>query len=403
VTPGRYYLRAGSYSNGGSPRFFPSFGGRGFGAHASDVPSVDGYAFYPAGTTIEDARLIELQPGGDLRAVDIAVTTRSRLFSIRGTLVDPGTGKAPLAANVFAEPQRVGMGPVTSLTNSLSPAYNPATGTFEIRNLLPGTYSVFAMLQVARPDPREPQANAAMATATVTVTDSDVAGVALAPVPGATIGGHLRFEGDVSPAFLGNPIVDRGVIGEPMVFITSIAGNGGFQRDQSAGPIDAAGNFRVVGLVPGDYRVELVNFPNGVGFLKEARLDGADVLSAPLRISGSAEKQLDLVFRAGGGRIIGAVTDVRSQPVSGAIVVLVPDRARFRNDLYRIASSGQNGGFRFPVLAPGDYRVFSWESIEANAWLDPEFLARFESRGTRVHVTESSDETINVQIIPEGK
>jgi hypothetical protein len=390
VTPGRYYLRAGDYSTGGSPRFF-SFAPNNVGANASEVPSVAGYAFYPAATEIGTARTIDLQAGADLRAVDLAVNTWSRTFSIRGKLIDSRTGKAPAAANVFAEPLQVGLGPVTSVTNAVSPAYDPATGTFDIRNLLPATYSVVAMLQVPSRDPREPPAPAAIDTVTVTLGNSDVDGVTLAPVPGATIVGRVSFEGEIPPAAFEN---------RPMVLLTAIGGNGGFDRDQAVGPLDANGNFRVTNMGPGDYQFELVNFPDGIGFFKEARLDGSDALGVPLRVSGSRDKQLDLVFRAGGGRVVGTVTDVRSQPVPGAVVVLIPDRARFRADLYQLAAAGQNGGFRLLRIPPGDYRVFSWESIEENAWLDPEVLARFEGRGTRVHVTESSDETINVQIIP---
>jgi hypothetical protein len=40
VTPGRYYLRAGSYSTGGSPHAVPSFLVDGFGIRTTDAPAV---------------------------------------------------------------------------------------------------------------------------------------------------------------------------------------------------------------------------------------------------------------------------------------------------------------------------------------------------------------------------
>jgi len=391
VTPGRYYLLAGSYSTGGSPRVRsgPEMA-NGIGANASGFPSVDGYAFYPAARTIDEARPIELRPGADFRSIDVAVATWSRTFSIRGRLLDSRTGKPPKAANVFAEPQGVGLGPVNGSTDFPSPGYRPASGTFEIRNLQPGTYSVVAMVQALRRP--EPPMTEASATLTVTVTDSDVNDVVLAVAPGATIAGRLRVEGEL-PA--------QGLGGRPLVWLQRIGGAGGFEEELEPGFLDADGSFRIHNVIAGDYRFDTGNFQiNTVGFIKEARLNGGDALNVPLRISGSNEWQLELVLRAGGGVVTGTVTNVRLQPVPGARVVLVPDRARYRTDLFRTAFTGQMGRFTFARVAPGDYKVLSWESVEENGWFDPEILARSEQRGVSVHVMESSDETVSVQIIP---
>jgi hypothetical protein len=109
---------------------------------------------------------------------------------------------------------------------------------------------------------------------------------------------------------------------------------------------------------------------------------------------------MDVVVVVGGGRVAGAVTDVRSQALSGVRVVLVPDRARQRVDLYRAVVTDSNGRFLMASLAPGDYKLLAWESIKEFAWFDPDVLARFESRGRNVHITESSNETIDLRVIP---
>ena len=136
------------------------------------------------------------------------------------------------------------------------------------------------------------------------------------------------------------------------------------------------------------------------GFLKEARFEGQDAVSAPLRFSGASNSGLDIVMGIGGGRVDGTVTDLRSQPVAGIRVVLVPDRARFRSDLYRTAIADPNGHFVFAALPPGDYKAFAWESLEENAWYDPDVISRSEQRGLAVHVTETSTETIAMKTIP---
>ena len=81
-------------------------------------------------------------------------------------------------------------------------------------------------------------------------------------------------------------------------------------------------------------------------------------------------------------------------------MVLVPERARFRRDLYRTTTTNQHGLFSLPGIAPGDYRVFAWESIEEFAWFDPEILAKFDARGRAVRITETSNEKLDLRIIP---
>ena len=78
----------------------------------------------------------------------------------------------------------------------------------------------------------------------------------------------------------------------------------------------------------------------------------------------------------------------------------VPDRLRFRSDLYRSSPLDASGKFSFGPLPPGDYKIFAWESVEDNGWFDPDLLARSEGRAHSVHVTDLSSETISMQIIP---
>jgi hypothetical protein len=237
-----------------------------------------------------------------------------------------------------------------------------------------------------------PPTTEASGVTSVTVTDSDVNNVSLTVVRGLTVAGRLLVDGEMPP--LTGPI-------QPRVNLIRIERDGTFDEDLEPGFMGADFTFQISGVAPGEYQFEFGGIPlNSVGYIKEARLDGADVLGVPLRISGSSDKQLELVLHVGGGEITGTVTDVRSQPVSGARVVLVPDRARFRRDLYRTAFTNQDGRFTLAHLAPGDYKVFSWESLPDNAWLDPEVLGRFQPRGRSVHVSESSHATIDVEIIP---
>jgi hypothetical protein len=396
VTPGRYYVLAGSPSASEGVTSLPNVDG----ANGSDTPSVKGYAFYPGFTDITSALPIELQPAADLRAIDIPVRTAPRTFSIRGKLIDSGTGQAPPQAAVSVASQGLGLssggrGTGPQLVVIANPNYKGSDGTFEIPDLLPGTYSLRATVGMPAPGlNRNPYVASGMMQ--VIVTASDVNGITLRVHPGASILGRLRVDGELPP-----PVV----ITRAAIRIFPVGTSQAAVASSPAAQIDpigvaADGSFRVDHVPPGEYLVEVVGLPPALGYLKEARLDAVDILNTPLRISDSSGKQLDLVFRLGVGRVNGTVTDARLQPVPGARVVIVPDRGRFRSYLYRTAFAGQNGQFTFPPLAPGDYKVFAWEELEDNAWFDPEVIARSEQRAHAVRVTEASVASIDVKVIP---
>jgi hypothetical protein len=74
------------------------------------------------------------------------------------------------------------------------------------------------------------------------------------------------------------------------------------------------------------------------------------------------------------------------------------DRTRLYD--YKQTFTDQNGRYSLPSLAPGDYRLFSWESIESFAHYDPDFVQQYEQQGKIVHVPESSSQNVDVRLIP---
>ena len=416
VNPGRYYLLAGRPSAGASPLAAVMMTALAGGSTASgNAPQVVlGYAFYPGVAEIGNARTIDLAPGADLQSVDLVVATKPKTYSVRGRLIDSRTGQAPPRASVVATTQTPG-----AISDLAEPAptrnYNAATGMFEIRDLQPGTYWITGVVQDLMPNGRGagPQTQA-IGIIPVTVASSDVEGIVVNAIPGGTVTGRIRVDGQL-PA---NITVDRlriqlSPVGTSAEFFQSMRAMAGNYSNSTARP-GGDGAFRLDNVVPGEYRIDISGFPVAGGnavarigsnaFIREARFDGADVLNSPLRFSGGSSGILEMVLAVGGGQINGTLTDVRSQPVPNARVVIVPERGRHRFDLYRVSATDQNGRFSLTSVPPGDYRMYSWESIEENAWFDRDLLASFEARGRVVHVTETSNETIDVRIIPaEGR
>jgi uncharacterized protein (DUF2141 family) len=85
------------------------------------------------------------------------------------------------------------------------------------------------------------------------------------------------------------------------------------------------------------------------------------------------------------------------------MVVLVPQdkERRAQSVYYRSAATDESGRFRFQSVVPGDYAVFAWEDLEeGDAYMDPEFLKPFESKGLAVTIREGEKQEIQVTAIP---
>jgi hypothetical protein len=80
-------------------------------------------------------------------------------------------------------------------------------------------------------------------------------------------------------------------------------------------------------------------------------------------------------------------------------VVLIPAH-REKVDLFRTTHTDQNGKYTMTDLAPGEYKVFSWEAVDTNAYMDPEFLQPYEHLGKAISVTDSSSSSVGVKLIP---
>jgi len=159
------------------------------------------------------------------------------------------------------------------------------------------------------------------------------------------------------------------------------------------------GSFRIHNVVPGDYRLSFLPLPDDF-FVKSARQGNVDVLEKGLSVSGAAGS-LELVMSANGARIEGTVVDDQKNPVSGATVALVPEpQLRERSDLFKSANTDQYGAFLFRGVAPGDYKLFAWESVEADSYRDPAFLDPYEKQGLAVSVHEKSREQVQLALIP---
>ena len=394
IPPGNYYLNVGN-----GPGLLRRPGQAGFG----NPGSIATYAvsFYPGVADLSQAALIEVKSGGEIIA-DMRVE-RQRMYRVRGRIIDSRTGQPPTMADVSLSYRSLSGG---GGSFSSGPSYDPASGAFELQNVIPGQYIIQAQIPETNPfvRPTDAAAFAARAAAVaarpsaqvpLSVTNADIEGLLLTITVPASVSGRVTLEGSALSAL---PNIDR-------IRVTFRASQDGFANpagtQPTGSPVTADGTFQVEGLREGTYLASILGIPPGF-YVKSARLDGTDILSDVFKFSGSASGRLDIVVSSGAAQINGAVTNAKGLPVPGVQAILVPVQ-RNRPDLYRMADTDQNGRFTMTGITPGEYRLFSWEAIEPYRYLDPDFLKRFESDGRAIHIAESSTQTIDTKMIPSAR
>jgi hypothetical protein len=362
--------------------------------------------YYPGTFDPIRATTIELQPGSEIAGIDFTIAP-PKGYKIRGKMVDSATGQPPRAANITVTQRQDQTNVLLSSNTGTSSSYNNADGTFEIRNVVPGSYWVRGQVSTNSADPIDRNLVAQARTNSdlldlallgnrgsstqvpIDVVAQDLEGVVLTLSPGMTIPVQLSVEGQV---LMSVENYDR-----IRVYLrpTTNSGTGGNQRVS----FSPEGTANIENVPPGEYRVT-VNMPMQDYFVKEARAEGMDVLSDPWQITSRTSGTLTVVLSPRAGLVEGNLVDALSKPVGGNPVVLIPNVGRDRPELFRTATTDANGHFTIRGIYPGDYRLYSWEALESNAYFDREVLAQYESQGTPVQIREGSKENLNLKLIP---
>ena len=388
VKPGRYYLSARvpmtpDRSGAGNPWLaLPAF--EALGRYST--------VFYPRETDVSRAELIEVGPGSELTAMDF-VLLRLPEHRIRGSVIDGATGHPPLETrgpvSMSLLPRRaVGL---TGLLSSVAP-YNPLDGTFELSRVPSGEYWVVARKPLPRSvldagglPPPVPVARAA-----VDVLDSDVSNVVLRFELFVSVSGQMSVE-DKAFSTLTDFQRIRVSLMPPNVEKATIGGIPGLHA-----PPRPDGTFVYEGLVPDAYRVTFAGLPLD-SYVKEARYGDVDVLVNLMTVS-SPPESLKILISPRASRINGRVLGETLQEIVNTEVVLVPEHSRHRADLYKTATTDNEGRFTIRGIAPGKYSVFAGEALNGFAYFDPAFADLHKDKGAPVHIEESAQIDVEVKL-----
>jgi protocatechuate 3,4-dioxygenase beta subunit len=378
LLPGRYYLSAGGLDMAADEGY----------STPNRIPQNYAQIYYPAAAGPISATAIEVQSGADIRGIDLLVGLLPR-YRVRGRVANLKTGQPPQRVTFILnlkDPAAYVLARVrpTDLVRGTNPNYRAADGTFELQNIHAGAYLVGVSL------PDSPLEGRQTGFVSLNV-NGDMDGVVLALDAGGTLHGRIRVEPNASAPVSLNlvqvQLKSRADAPMPMEF------------EPQPSPTTADGKFRFDNLRAGDYRVSIPEMPKGF-YLKEARLGETDTLNAPLHYRVEDTAVLDIVLSSTAGVIDGIVLDAVGQLSPGAQVVLIPNGDRERTELYRQITADSTGRFTLASVAPGEYTLAAWDTLELYAFFDPELIRQAERQGKVIRVGEASTLRVDVSAIP---
>ena len=374
--------------------------------------------YYPNATDAQAAAPLDVGPGAELRGIDIRFRT-GRTYSIRGKIDLAGAPAGPVTVTIL---QKDASGTSSAVSQLSIPGVAPRAPdyAFELHNLVARTY----VLQARRGSARLGE------SLEVVVVDADVNGVLVKMGTGTTVSGKVTLEGGDIAALLPSGAqqpaptavaVDRIVVslaggdGVPITLTTAgarptirLTTATGIATGAGAAPMTENGTFVLEGIAPGKYQLTMAPLPQGT-YIKSARSGGQDVLRNGLDMSvGGGDLSITISNKAadlsGTVRTEG-LSDDKPASLAGLMVTLwskEPEPGSSTNGV-RTIYTDQNGGFRFPMLPPGEYLAAAWEEVDAQLVQSHEFLAQFASEAAKVTLAEGSQAVVEVKLIPVEK
>jgi beta-lactamase regulating signal transducer with metallopeptidase domain len=375
------------------------------GVNPGGTPNADATrrTMYPGTLDIAKATAVSVRAGEQVTGLDIQIPTES-LPKISGkvtstipaeetaqqaSLYNEALGR-PTLMLLGRDPGKPDIGAGTARTIG-TVILNRGTGTFEVAGILPGSYDLYV---------RIPESNAAggsgfaFAKVPIDVRNENINGISITVNHSASVPGSLTVDGKAPGSIPIRIQLQPDGSGVRLGVYQAVG-----QRVISPA---ANGEFSVVGVPPGLYRVAMgPGLPDDY-YLADIRQGGVSVFDSGIDIGSEKPNPVQVALNSGAGTIEGTALDAAGKPQAGAYVVLAPLMARRQNRaLYHTETSDANGKFTIHNIAPGGYQLFAWQqSIPSGAYLNSDFLRKYEDRARFINVIAKTTSGEQINAVP---
>lgn len=330
--------------------------------------------FFPSALDVQSAAPLEVVAGQPTQRADITLR-RAATYQIHGRVAqaDGSLGRA----TVLLSPRD------TLDVNVLGSSARVAPdGTFQVKNILPGSYTLWLLGSYSNEWGRRRHGGfRLLGRQDIDISASDIGGIVLALTPPVNLTGHVAADG-VDSQRLSQLRVNFVPSGQVML--------GNYQ----SAVVDAQGNFTVENLSPGQYAVR-VNAPTGT-YVQQVTYNRQDITTSGLDVSLGGGGEIDVTIAAGAAEVDGTV-QVSDSNTAAAVVILVPDNVA--PDGYGTLSAAvSDGRFAIRNVPPGRYYAYAaerWTSV----WQSADFLREIQRSGTSVDVEQNGRSQIQLPLV----
>ena len=326
--------------------------------------------FYPNASEAAQATATNVAAGAPVSNIDFRLR-KVPVYHIRGTVSDQG-GRPSAEGWVRIETSwdlPFGEGNLGWRVQ--------ADGSFDLRGLVNGSYKV-SYFQLG-------SGKAFGTSQTVRVSDADVNGVTLAEKPSVDLSGTVTVEG-------------------PQPNKLNLQASLAAIQVQGQYPNSGEGDSFVIKDVPPQMcQLYIQNVPPGK-YVKSIRLGDQENNSGEIDLTERTSASLSILLGADGGEVDGTVQSASGQPAAEMRVTLAPaEEFDARLDLLKDAFTDISGNFRIKDVAPGQYKVFAWESDSDGSTQSAEFRKPFESKSVAVAVGPKEKASVHLNVITAGE
>jgi hypothetical protein len=367
LSPGRYLVSA-------EPETWNHLvGDREFsGADKSGGEKAYAKIYYPGVTDSGKASVITVKEGDEIASIDILMK-QVTVYRVRGKVVNPLTkpsGRRWSQVDVLRINQGAGWESIGATSAG------DADGSFEIREIPPGNYSIRV---IWRSDDRR----MLVTQQDFSVGNADVEGLTLTIGEGVNIPGRVTWDGATRLERQGFVIAAISTEIEPF--------------PGARAEVDDNNQFMLKDVHDGEFRLDAWGISKDC-YIKEVRYSDSVVPDATIRVAKGSVGPLEITLSSRGAHVQGTVLNEDDLPAVGAWAVAIPDK-KTRRASYS-ANTDQYGHFEVRGLPTGKYKLFSWEGLQEGTWEDPEFLKQYEPKATVIEVNEGDTKTVELKLIP---